>query len=208
MNPYRDQEPQGLEGLAKYYRDKAERLEKLLKWQGDIHVEKVACIHALDDENQQLKIDKHTLTRTYNQLFDAYQRLQADLEQTQEKLASQEAGKFWGDILDGIEQPKAQQIQNELTDYYFLMEQVSLVYSHVTGGLLSKPNYEASVVIGCADDATTKLFNEQLDEHVEPLHAQIQVLEEKMGHPASGKGGDRERECAVAEKSHRHLEGH
>lgn len=63
---------QGLEGLVKHYRDKAERLEKLLKWQGEIHVEKVACIHALDNENQ---------------------RLQADLEQAQEKLAILQAEK-------------------------------------------------------------------------------------------------------------------
>ncbi len=39
-----------------------------------------------------------------------------------------------------------------MSDFYFVMNQVSKVYSHITNGMLSKPNYHASGVISCADE--------------------------------------------------------
>jgi hypothetical protein len=43
------------------------------------------------------------------------------------------------------------QIKKELFDYWNFMEDCSLVYSHVTGGRISKPNTKAFEVISEAD---------------------------------------------------------
>lgn len=40
-----------------------------------------------------------------------------------------------------------EKVKKELMDYGFILEQVPKVYSAVTGGMLSKPNYFADVVI-------------------------------------------------------------
>lgn len=55
---------------------------------------------------------------------------------------------FWKDIVcndDGTLNPVA--VKNELSDYSFILDQVPKVYSEVTGGRLSYPNYEAETVI-------------------------------------------------------------
>lgn len=57
-----------------------------------------------------------------------------------------------------------QDVKNELHDYQQVLEQVPKVYDHVTGGLLSKPNYLASVVISAADDHLNKMVEEALEE--------------------------------------------
>jgi len=58
----------------------------------------------------------------------------------------------------------AQQAANELSDYAFLLEQVSKVYCHVTGGRLSKTNYHASAVIGVHDELRQEEIDEALEE--------------------------------------------
>lgn len=55
---------------------------------------------------------------------------------------------FWKDIVcndDGTLNPIA--VKNELSDYSFLLEQVPSVYSEITGGRLSYPNYDAETVL-------------------------------------------------------------
>lgn len=55
---------------------------------------------------------------------------------------------FWKDIVcndDGTLNPVA--VKNELSDYSFMLDQVPKVYSEVTGGRLSYPNYEAETVL-------------------------------------------------------------
>jgi hypothetical protein len=55
---------------------------------------------------------------------------------------------FWRDIIlndDGTVNLEA--VKNELADFKFIIDQVPEVYSAVTGGVLSKPMYKASVVI-------------------------------------------------------------
>ena len=55
---------------------------------------------------------------------------------------------FWKDIVcndDGTLNPIA--VKNELSDYNFILDQVPKVYSEVTGGRLSYPNYEAETVL-------------------------------------------------------------
>lgn len=60
------------------------------------------------------------------------------------------------------------QARKELHDYSFLLSQVPAVYEHVTGGLLSKPNYFSAAVISCHDEHVeqeTKGIIKELDEH-------------------------------------------
>lgn len=73
------------------------------------------------------------------------------------------SAEFWNKFVypDGA---LAQDIQNELSDYKFLLEQVSLVYCHVTGGLLSKTNYFASEVISAMDRFVEHMIDEALNE--------------------------------------------
>ncbi len=43
-------------------------------------------------------------------------------------------------------------VKRELHDYWFLLENVPVVYEHVTVGMLSKPNYDASTIISVHDE--------------------------------------------------------
>ena len=55
---------------------------------------------------------------------------------------------FWADIVcneDGS--INMEQVKKELSDYSFMLDEVPKVYSEVTGGLLSKPNYYAESVL-------------------------------------------------------------
>lgn len=70
---------------------------------------------------------------------------------------------FWDKIIlrkDGT--VNMTQLYRELSDFSFMMEQVPLVYCHVTGGILSKPNYYAKEVIALAD--------RRADENLESWH--------------------------------------
>ena len=60
---------------------------------------------------------------------------------------------------------------NDLKDYHFILEQVPKVYMHVTGGLLSKTNYVADVVISSSDDHFIALVNRASEDLIEELGA-------------------------------------
>jgi hypothetical protein len=73
---------------------------------------------------------------------------------------SVEAAKFWAKVFPcGITD---EQLKAELSDYHFMLGQVPKVYDHVTGGLLTKTNYYASVVIGAADDYMNSVVEREL----------------------------------------------
>jgi hypothetical protein len=60
---------------------------------------------------------------------------------------------FWRDLVtdeDGT--INLDLVKRELSDFRFVMTEVPKVYSHVTGGALSKPNYYASGVISAFDN--------------------------------------------------------
>jgi len=65
--------------------------------------------------------------------------------------------RLWKDIIMNTDgSVNLDQVKRELHDFAFMMGEVSHVYSHVTGGILSKPNYYASSVIGVHDDYVEK----------------------------------------------------
>lgn len=51
-----------------------------------------------------------------------------------------------------------EQIKKELSDYKILLDNVPIVYSHITGGILSYPTYDAKTVIQC----TEEYYNESI----------------------------------------------
>lgn len=71
---------------------------------------------------------------------------------------------FWEDICttDTGDLDLAQ-IKKELSDFRMVMGQVSLVYDHITGGKITKPNTEAETVIAMADDEFDERLNEALE---------------------------------------------
>jgi hypothetical protein len=67
---------------------------------------------------------------------------------------------FWKTIVEDDDgNLNVDQVKRELFDWYFSMQEVAKVYSEITGGRLSKPNYYASGVISA------------YEEHVEELKA-------------------------------------
>ena len=73
------------------------------------------------------------------------------------------AGEFWRGVFAEItDKTEREKIEAELTDYYFILKQVPEVYMHITGGLLSKPNYYASGVKAAADDHIDKVVEDEI----------------------------------------------
>jgi hypothetical protein len=77
---------------------------------------------------------------------------------------------FWKEIIeDENGNINMDQLQRELSDYSICLENVPKVYCAVTGGMLSKPNYEAHSVISVFDEqfgnpaAYVKLLGEDWD---------------------------------------------
>jgi len=79
---------------------------------------------------------------------------------------NKEASEAWQmSYPDGL---TVQDVANELSDYYHMLNEVPKVYMEVTDGLLSKPNYHASSVIGA--------FRSYLERYAEDIRNK--VLEE------------------------------
>lgn len=77
-------------------------------------------------------------------------------------LESEEWLEFWKGIVcntDGTVNLEA--VAKELCDFSFVMNQVSKVYDHITGGRLSKCNYYADTVKDAADEHYASLYEEE-----------------------------------------------
>lgn len=101
-------------------------------------------------------------------LYHAHQVAQAliDKEEEVKRLrADLKASEFWNSVFpDGMDED---QVKNELLDYHFLMEQVPIVYCHVTGGRLSKTTYYAKTVTDEADNAQNDAVQREIDDLIE-----------------------------------------
>lgn len=70
---------------------------------------------------------------------------------------------FWRDLVcDEQGNLDLLKVAAELYDYSVVLDQVPRVYMDITNGKLSKPHYEASVVIAAATDAVNDLWDEVL----------------------------------------------
>jgi hypothetical protein len=98
-----------------------------------------------------------------------------------DKSAQEIFDEFWKPLVtdgNGCFIPEA--VKNELADYYFIMDQVPKVYSHVTGGNLSYPNYYADSVIEEADryvDNTVQFYIQDLYETIQDCSSLDEALE-------------------------------
>ncbi len=69
---------------------------------------------------------------------------------------------FWKELIENKDGTlNKDSVARELSDYKFLMDQIPLVYDHVTGGLLSKTNYHAHVIISASDEYFSRLIEQE-----------------------------------------------
>ena len=90
---------------------------------------------------------------------------------------------FWKEIIYKDGKLDEEQMFKELSDFRFVMHNVSKVYDHVTGGKLSKIMYTAETVIAEADDLLTKTVEEDVKEATEELlseQAELRRENEKL----------------------------
>ena len=72
---------------------------------------------------------------------------------------------FWrGIVLTESGKLDVEQVSKELHDYYVILDNVSKVYSHVTGGRIGKANTDASYVIAEADDIVSSAIQGALED--------------------------------------------
>lgn len=77
----------------------------------------------------------------------------------------------WKDIVEKDGVLDIEQVKKELYDYWYILTQVPKVYSAVTGGKLSKPNYESGVVITGFEDYLNQCIEEEIQDRKEDEHA-------------------------------------
>ena len=88
---------------------------------------------------------------------------------------------FWKDLVENLDGTiNKDRLIRELSDYYWLISSVSLVYDHVTGGRISKPNTLPEEVIAKADDYTRKLFDEELKYHYKVWEDEEEYLKNEI----------------------------
>ena len=79
---------------------------------------------------------------------------------------------FWLPIFEDKDEltedgrPTLEAIQNELSDYRMLLDFIPQVYSEITGGMLSKPNYLPSVVVSAAEEYFDRVIREDIAEEL------------------------------------------
>jgi hypothetical protein len=99
---------------------------------------------------------------------------------------------FWLDILITDGKFDEKKIKDEIHDFAYVLREVPKVYSHITNGQMSKPNYWSSEVISVADDVTTELCNESYDDGQRDLIEEVKI--------AVKNGYDLNREIELWEK--------
>ena len=66
---------------------------------------------------------------------------------------------YWEGFV-GLDINDHDQIKRELHDFYTLIENVSIVYDYVTGGLASKPLTNPDTICSLADEHYAELYEE------------------------------------------------
>jgi len=77
---------------------------------------------------------------------------------------SEESWEFWKPIVcneDGS--MNTEQVKKELHDFLFMIQNVPVVYDHITGGIISKPLTDPKAVIDQAEEHYRKCFEELYD---------------------------------------------
>lgn len=93
---------------------------------------------------------------------------------------------FWADIVCPDGAWDFDQVKRELHDYHTCITEVPKVYCAVTGGMLSKPNYDAAVVIDAHNEQCD--FKRWYDELYVAAEALVDVLYEDGEWPRTPAG--------------------
>lgn len=84
---------------------------------------------------------------------------------------------YWAPIVEKGGALDIEQVKRELFDFYQMIERVPKVYTHVTGGLISKHLTDPDAVCGVADDHYEELTQEAIAEDREAL---VEWLRERV----------------------------
>ena len=74
---------------------------------------------------------------------------------------------FWKPLVAKFGFIDMSQVKKELFDYYNILENASVVYDHITGGRISKPNTCSSAVISEYEARVQELIQEGIDDALE-----------------------------------------
>ena len=85
-------------------------------------------------------------------------------EQTPAGAGHRDSDEFWRPLVYKDGKLDEEAVLNELADYRFLMQQASRVYCEVTGGVLSKTNYAAELILEYHQNACDKFYKGIYDE--------------------------------------------
>ena len=118
---------------------KEENERKVLKMaEAEVEIEK------LQTENEELKEKVKTLE-----------------DKLQLRIASdKESDEYWNEIFNDNYPFNKENVYKELSDYYFVLNQIPKIYMEITGGTLSKTTYFASSVIQAHNDALERYYDE------------------------------------------------
>ena len=124
----------------------------------------------LEQENKELKEKNATLE-----------------DKLQLRMASdKESDAFWDEIFSEKDYPfNKENAYKELSDYYFVLEQLPKIYMEITGGTLSKTTYFASSVVEAYNDSLDRYY-EKIDNVEYDNNASRSALEEikaMINHP-------------------------
>lgn len=106
------------------------------------------------------------------------------------KAFKMKSDEFWQDIIENEDGTlNRTQIYKELSDFYFLMEQVPEIYCAITNNQLSNLMYTAKTVIGVYEDCSSKEIDEAIEnekevwkddhnESIDKLKKEVKFLQE------------------------------
>jgi len=79
---------------------------------------------------------------------------------------------FWKDILeDDVGNLNKDALMRELYDFHVLLEQVPIVYEHISGGATSKPHVDAVTMITLNDNRIAEIIKDKVEEFNAELDA-------------------------------------
>lgn len=80
------------------------------------------------------------------------------------KACNEQSDAYWDNYVFSEEYPfNKENAYKELSDYYFILEQLPKIYMELSGGMCSYPNYPASSIIQAHNDYVERLTSEHTD---------------------------------------------
>lgn len=90
-----------------------------------------------------------------------------------------ESNEFWDDVFSCDYPFNKENVYKELSDFYFLMEQIPEIYCTVTGGKLSKTMYNSKTIIEAYEEYLNKTCEEHTKEKLTYLLEEIEECNDK-----------------------------